>query len=563
MEDDLAIGIGTVIDARYEVTSFLGEGGFATVYRARHLHMNREVAVKVLNLGSKVPRAEQFEERFRREAEAAAAIKHPNVVTIYDYGVYGSSRQPYMVMDLLDGHDLDDEITASGPLAPPRALKLFLPVLDALGLGHESGIVHKDLKPSNLFLVKPGSASERLLILDFGVASITQGETKRLTATGQVLGTPQYLAPEYVAKQLATPALDVYQMALILVETMTGTAVCDAGNPFQCMMKHCRAELEIPAALLTGPLGPALVKGLAVDPEERFPNAHAFRDALAGVHLPPGMAALSDEELTQLRRIPPPSSFDLSEVDKATADFVLEAEQSQDLAAVYAPSTGSLNAIVDEDEQSAPKKSVLPLLLVVIIVLLVGALGVFFFMVLSSPTGEEAEDAAGAKNPGREQPVVVEDQAEPLPEADAVAALPDVPVEELASELAEPEPAPDVEELPTAAPDVSPIPAQIQLFLASEPSDVSVFAGDVELGRTPFVFTTEARDEPLTLRFEKRGYEALEQAFTIKEGEPINVKLKRRSSDGHKKPDPKNPDPKNPDPKNPDGKKPDVILIAP
>ncbi len=275
--------IGTIIGERYRVARVLGSGGFGTVYEAQHLHMTRAVAVKVLNIPNDKPNHREVCRRFIQEAEAASRIDHNNVVTIYDVGFTGSGRQPFIAMKLLRGHDLEEELERSGAMAPTRALPLFLECLDALAVAHEAGIIHKDLKPGNLFLSEPGTDRERLHIVDFGMACILEVDNSRITATGQFLGTPKYVAPEYVRTQTASPALDVYQMALILIEMICGAAVVEADHVYACIMMHCTGELNIPIPLMKGPLQDVLIKALAFDHTRRYPDAGSFRDALSAI----------------------------------------------------------------------------------------------------------------------------------------------------------------------------------------------------------------------------------------------------------------------------------------
>jgi len=153
--------------------------------------------------------------------------------------------------------------------------------LGALGEAHQAGIVHKDIKPTNLFLADPGTRKETLKLVDFGIAHIAQTEDEnRLTKTGYMLGTPQYMAPEYVEEQQVSPALDVYQMGLLLVELLGGRPVVQEVNPWKCALMHVSRELSVPVQLLSSPLGPVLEKALALKPEDRYPTATEFADAL-------------------------------------------------------------------------------------------------------------------------------------------------------------------------------------------------------------------------------------------------------------------------------------------
>ncbi len=276
---------GVSIDGRYEIVAKVGQGGFATVYQARQAHIDRMVALKFLHIpqGLSSDKTGAFEERFVREAKIAARIAHPNVVTIHDFGFWGAARQPFIAMELLEGHDLETEMQRHGPLTPARALPLFGGVLAALGEGHALGIVHKDIKPSNLFLCHPHTAKESLRIVDFGIARYERHHEVRLTDSGQMLGTPQYLAPEYIAEQRVSPAIDVYQMALVLVEALTGEPVVQCDNAFQCVLHHSQGRLAIPDALRNGALGPLLRHCTQRDPAARVPNGSEFATRLAAV----------------------------------------------------------------------------------------------------------------------------------------------------------------------------------------------------------------------------------------------------------------------------------------
>jgi len=284
METKYYLQPGDRLGDRYEIVSVLGQGGFATVYEARQLNIDRRVAVKVLEARPRMGQEEVFKERFLREARVAAQIEHPNVVTIYDYNIISDNGQPYIVMEFLDGHDLEQEILR-GPMPASRLIPLFINALDALAAGHRTGVVHKDLKPSNLFLKWPGQRRESLCVLDFGIARTAETQGKQLTKTGDMVGTPHYMAPEYINAQIATPALDVYQMGLILVEALTGRPLVDEQTPMLCLVRHSLGNLEYPKPLINSPLGPVLLKALAHDHQKRFPHAGAFLDSLAAIDL--------------------------------------------------------------------------------------------------------------------------------------------------------------------------------------------------------------------------------------------------------------------------------------
>ena len=288
VEENSKLPVGTLLSGRYEITGDLGEGGFAVVYRGRDVEIEREIAIKVLNLSNFKQDLAAYENvlaRFRREARTSARIQHPNAVTIYDFGET-EQGSPFIVMELLHGHDLEVELATAGALGIERALKLFIPTLEALGKAHTMGIVHKDLKPSNLFIADAGTNQERMVILDFGVARINTGDdSAKLTTAGQVLGTPQYMAPEYIESQLATPALDVYQMGLIIAEAISGKTLVDEENMVTCLIKHTTGNFEVPVEVVNSPLGPVIATSLSKDHTERFDDGQVFRQALIDLNI--------------------------------------------------------------------------------------------------------------------------------------------------------------------------------------------------------------------------------------------------------------------------------------
>ncbi len=285
---------GAVLDGYYEITHYIGSGGFADVYAGRQLDTGMDIAIKIMK-PINAPQSVQttFKKRFLQEAQLAASIQHPNVVTILacrqDVRIQNPNHaQPsptdgfYIVMELLKGHDLDDELRQNGPMTPPRALRLMLGCLDGLAQGHAADIIHKDLKPSNLFLTNPGSRVESLKILDYGIARAGQNPDEKLTLAGQAVFTPQYAAPEYIDTLTATPALDVYQMGLVLTEMLTGVPVVEHETVYSCMMAHA-SGIELPSIIIDSPLGPILTKATAKNHHDRYPNAAAFAEALETV----------------------------------------------------------------------------------------------------------------------------------------------------------------------------------------------------------------------------------------------------------------------------------------
>lgn len=311
---------GTLVDNRYRVIRQLGQGGFATVYEAEHISLGRSAALKVLDTQGRVN--DRFLKRFEREARIAANFEHTNVVRIFDFGVVEATNQPFMAMEMLDGWDLEEELRTNGAMSPERAVRLFEGALDALALAHAKGIIHKDLKPSNLYISNPATHEERLVILDFGIARMGNDATK-LTQTGAFAGTPAYLAPEYIQDQVVTPAFDVYQMGLILAEAITGRQVVNANSSVAYLMKHIQGEFEIPREVLDSAFGPVLLKAIETDPAARYPNAGVFHSALLSIDTPRSLG-LTGQKLEAI----PDEDVSGFEATLDSADSVLETGES-------------------------------------------------------------------------------------------------------------------------------------------------------------------------------------------------------------------------------------------
>ena len=285
-DQSASLDVGDVLQGRYELKGELGEGGFARVFMAFDSTIERKVAIKVLHANKMVGKGEPAKlvrSRFLREARLAAQIRHPSIIEIYDFGVLEELDQPYMIMEFLEGTDLDEEIEEKGALSPQRFLPLFIDALEALGEAHEKGVVHKDLKPANLFLTNPGTNKETLKVVDFGIAHVDHGAEERLTKTGAMTGTPHYLPPEYLEEQEVLTEMDVYQMGLILIEALTGRRVVTAETVFQAVLKHVNRDLNIPPVLLQGSLGTVIRRAIAYDPKVRYSTATEFAEALSRI----------------------------------------------------------------------------------------------------------------------------------------------------------------------------------------------------------------------------------------------------------------------------------------
>jgi serine/threonine-protein kinase len=201
---------------RFDLLSVLGEGGMAIVYEAHDSLIHRRVALKILQ--KKEPAATA---RFEREARAASALHHPAVVKVFGIGSLPNG-QPYIALEFIEGETLIEAIERDGPMAPERALALIMPVVGALAEAHAAGIVHRDIKPSNLIVQRAAGQFESLRLLDFGIASMGELDGRRLTRTGEVFGTPEFMAPEQAMGKTVGPPADIWALGAVLYEVLTG-----------------------------------------------------------------------------------------------------------------------------------------------------------------------------------------------------------------------------------------------------------------------------------------------------------------------------------------------------
>jgi serine/threonine-protein kinase len=220
--------LGTTLGGRYVLDDVIGEGGMATVYRARHKLVDRPSAVKVLH--SDVMKEGNVRERFLREARHAQRLAHPNVVEVLDQGET-EDGVPYLVMELLEGSSLA-EIVAKGPMPPKRALPLMMQMLRALSRAHHFEVIHRDLKPENVFVLP----NDTIKLLDFGIARSIRDT--RLTSLGEIFGTPEYMAPEQGATAEVGPPADLYSMGIIFFEMLSGKLPFEAPNAPMLLVKH-------------------------------------------------------------------------------------------------------------------------------------------------------------------------------------------------------------------------------------------------------------------------------------------------------------------------------------
>lgn len=214
--------IGTTIEGRYEVLSLAGKGGMSAVYRARHLLTQRIVALKLMH--SHLLTDESAVRRFQQEAKAASRLHHINAISVLDMGITNDG-QPYLTMDFLEGRSLSEEIRSCGKIEAMRSIHVFLQVCAALAHAHDQRIVHRDLKPSNVMLIQADDDPDFVKVVDFGIAKILRegSESLKLTATGDVFGSPYYMSPEQCMGNQLDARSDIYSMGCLMYEALPVT----------------------------------------------------------------------------------------------------------------------------------------------------------------------------------------------------------------------------------------------------------------------------------------------------------------------------------------------------
>ncbi|HVF27893.1 MAG TPA: protein kinase, partial [Pyrinomonadaceae bacterium] len=283
-----------VLDGRYQLERRLGQGGMGAVFKARHIFLKTPHAIKII-LPDLVGNDPSLVTRFRQEAMAAAAIRHPNIIAVTDFGVVGGTT-PFLVMEFVQGRSLHDVLAAEGRLSPVRALEIMWGVASGLGLAHRQGIVHRDLKPLNIMLKDDMPVSEGVKLLDFGLAKIKSGELLGSFIAAQttgLMGSPYYMAPEQWSDEEPDARADIYSLGVILYQMIAGEVPFKGSSIPSIMKKHLTNP---PPGLVergVGDVPPAVEevirKALAKEPDERFATVELFINSLreaVGVPVP-------------------------------------------------------------------------------------------------------------------------------------------------------------------------------------------------------------------------------------------------------------------------------------
>lgn len=289
--------VGRVIGSRYRILEMVGQGGFGAVYKAQHTATGDTLAIKTLR--ADVEGNQDVVMRFRQEAKATSKLKHPNTVRVFDFGQMDDGNL-FLAMEFLDGRTMTDVMRAEAPLDYKRLVHMALQVLKSLSEAHSKGLIHRDLKPDNIYLQTIHGEDDFVRVLDFGIAKSVGGEQQDITSTGAVIGTPKYMSPEQARGQTVDARTDLYSLGVILYEGLSGTPPFVAETPLAMILR--RVTEEPPRVhdnvVMPTPIGlcDAVLRALRRRPEDRYASADEMAAALSGAldtpkHMPEYIAA--------------------------------------------------------------------------------------------------------------------------------------------------------------------------------------------------------------------------------------------------------------------------------
>ncbi|MEV6905506.1 Stk1 family PASTA domain-containing Ser/Thr kinase [Amycolatopsis sp. NPDC051071] len=299
-----------LLSNRYELGDTLGYGGMSEVHHGHDVRLGREVAIKILR--ADLARDPQFQERFRREAQNAAALNHPAIVAVYDTGETNTEfgTLPYIVMEFVEGRTLRDIVKTEGPMSQKRAMEVMADVCAALDFSHRHGIVHRDVKPANVMITKNGAVK----VMDFGIARAMHDGQSAMTQTAAVIGTAQYLSPEQARGESVDARSDVYAAGCVLYELVTGEPPFTGDSPVAVAYQHVREDPNPPSSVnpaVAPELDAVVLKALAKGPANRYQSSAEMRSDLVRTlsgQRPSAPMVMSEDERTQVmdsdRRVP-------------------------------------------------------------------------------------------------------------------------------------------------------------------------------------------------------------------------------------------------------------------
>lgn len=501
-EDPAMPAVGSRIDDRYEIRRILGEGGFAAVFEAHDHRTGSSVAIKVLD--PIMTRRKDLAERFKREVDTVARLKHHNTIKVSDSGTTPGGCL-YLVMELLDGKALDDVLQREGRLEPGRVVRISAQILKSLNEAHAAGIIHRDLKPANIFLVNLVGEVDYVKVLDFGIAkSLDASGEKALTQTGELMCSPHYVAPERITGGNAFPASDLYSLGVMMIELLEGKPPYDAETPMAVAVMHMRIDDPVPMqpALEQSPLGQIIRKAVAKDITERFQSAAEMLQALSALEgLGPipfltgqNAAASGPAPHTPSDAFRPPSGLMAPHTGGAFAPAT-HPQGPPPLVASHAAETAAAAA---HDNAPPPRRGGLVIAAILATAILVtGAVGAYLlhdrsggYLTAESPADPPAQPQAEGPEG---TPAVIAPSAQEDPSTDSAD-------DDAAAAATDDDGTPD---------DPAPTP-DAPLLVRSLPAGALVFIGEESIGQTPLTLAGDDLEFPMTLRIVHDGHLPLE-----------------------------------------------------
>ncbi|HEY6880176.1 MAG TPA: serine/threonine-protein kinase, partial [Polyangiales bacterium] len=422
--------IGRLINERYKILSVIAHGGMGKVYRAEQAPLGRLVALKVLSPSYNGDNDPEFHKRFFLEASIASKLRHPNTVTIFDYGKTDDEVY-YIAMELLEGRTLHRALREEGTLSPERTVNIASQICRALREAHGLGVIHRDLKPANVYLVKHGDENEFTKVLDFGlVKNVEEKGEAPLTQVGLFMGSPKYMSPEQIRGEHVDGRVDIYALGVMIYEMLTGKVPYDSPNSVNILMAHVHQQIPAlselnPHVRVPASLEAVVRKCMAKSPDDRYAS---MNDVLFALKQCLGNAVQSTGEY----RIPDFGELRPEVLASTTRTLSQVPANTQNTTASHAVPKPFAQA-------QKPSSSAAPLIFAGIFALT----GVGGFLALSGPLSED--------KPAQ----VVTSAPAPTPTA------------------------------PTAAPAPPPKPATVMVSLRSTPPGAMVLIGDREYGPTP------------------------------------------------------------------------------
>lgn len=473
-EDEQMPALGSTVGDRYEIKSVLGEGGFAAVYKAFDIRTKTDVAVKVLD--PIMSRRSEFSARFLREVSTVSQLRHHNTIKIFDSGET-EKKCLYLVMELLRGQPLDELVEGEegSRLPPPRVKYIVQQILKSLYEAHELGIIHRDLKPANVFIADLAGEKDYVKVLDFGIAkSIDESQDSSLTATGQVMCSPDYVAPERVRDHVAYPASDLYSLGIMMIEMLDGELPYKGDSPMMVALQHVKIDEPVPMRESTanGPLGWVIRKACSKDLSQRYTTAAEMLEDLASV------------------------TFDGINTQAAEPVATRGSATANQMTQAAAPVGGGATKVLEDDPseayqsgtyalESTRSSKAIPLIIAALVLILVGGIVAFF---LTRPAEENDVNTTTASTTNGQGGVV----------AAAAAAT--------------------GEETPPEATETAVLVDTERITVSAEPAGAVIFLNDRELGPSPQkVDASEISQFPVRIRAELSGYESKTQTINSRE----------------------------------------------